>query len=224
MSRKNISKEKIIQAFLTSAFDKSAGATSLADISECLEIKKASLYNHFENRDAMYEATVEFCMKEILSISFLTDKILETIKNGKTSINGTFKKLTSRFLNLYESEPLFQMYVFIQTEKYFYTPALECITAENEKITDEIKRLLSAFAEVGRFPKKSEKEFKEIAQLITTILIQRRDFYVSMRKETIRQNPESGVGSLFALPPDEQGIALACKSVEQTIGLYSREK
>ena len=40
MSKKNISQEKIIQAFLASAFDKGAGATSLADVSEGLEIKK----------------------------------------------------------------------------------------------------------------------------------------------------------------------------------------
>ena len=43
MSKKNISQEKIIQAFIASAFEKSAGGTSLADISESLEIKKASL-------------------------------------------------------------------------------------------------------------------------------------------------------------------------------------
>ena len=52
MSKKNISQEKIIQAFLASAFDKSAGATSLADVSEGLEIKKA-----YEQR-RMFESSV----------------------------------------------------------------------------------------------------------------------------------------------------------------------
>ena len=55
MSRKNLSREKIIQAFLTASFEKSAGATSLADVSDALEIKKASLYNHFENKEQMYD-------------------------------------------------------------------------------------------------------------------------------------------------------------------------
>jgi len=59
MSKKNISQEKIIQAFIASAFEKSAGGTSLADISESLEIKKASLYNHFSSRDEMYTAESE---------------------------------------------------------------------------------------------------------------------------------------------------------------------
>ena len=44
MSKKNISQEKIIQSFLSSSFNKSAGSTSLADIADDLEIKKASLY------------------------------------------------------------------------------------------------------------------------------------------------------------------------------------
>ena len=43
MAKKKISREKIINAFLFSSFDKSAGATSLQDISNFLEIKKEAL-------------------------------------------------------------------------------------------------------------------------------------------------------------------------------------
>ena len=76
MSKKNISQEKIIQAFLTSAFDKSAGGTSLADVADSLEIKKASLYNHFDNRAAMYAASVEYCKNQIGAVEFLIPKIV----------------------------------------------------------------------------------------------------------------------------------------------------
>ena len=86
MSRKNISQEKIIQSFLASAFEKSAGATSLADISHSLEIKKASLYNHFESKENMYSSTLELCGKEINLVSFLSDKTIDSIKNGKTTL------------------------------------------------------------------------------------------------------------------------------------------
>ena len=97
MSKKNISQEKIIQSFLTSAFEKSAGATSLADISEILEIKKASLYNHFENRDAMYDATIYHCGKQIENVRFLPEKTLRSIQNSKTSPSALFKKLVTRY-------------------------------------------------------------------------------------------------------------------------------
>ena len=87
MSKKNISQEKIIQAFMASAFDKSAGASSLADVSEILEIKKASLYNHFESRDAMYAATLSYCAQEVEAVSFLPET------DGKHSV--TFSPSTA---------------------------------------------------------------------------------------------------------------------------------
>ena len=134
MSKKNISQEKIIQAFLASAFEKSAGATSLADIAEILEIKKASLYNHFENRDAMYDATIYYCGKEIDKITFLPEKALDPAKTSKTTPYAFFKKMITRFFEMYENEPLFQMYAFIHTEQYFNVDALKIVEKEIEKI------------------------------------------------------------------------------------------
>ncbi|MCQ2593484.1 MAG: TetR/AcrR family transcriptional regulator [Treponema sp.] len=220
MSRKNISQEKIIQAFISCAFDKSAGATSLADISDILQIKKASLYNHFENRDSMYEAAIDFCKKEINSISFLTDNILDSIKNGKSALIPTFKKLTTRFFNLYETEPLVKMYVFIHTEQYFTPLALESVHMEEEKLNYEIRRLLQAFSDVEKFSVKAEKDLKEIAQTISCILIQQRDIYIANLKETIRQNPESGAGSLFALPTDDLAVGKTFRLIENFLKLY----
>ena len=125
MGRKNISQEKIIQAFLACSFEKSAGATSLSDIAEMLEIKKASLYNHFDSRDAMYDATVYHCGKQIEKITFLSEKNLENIKTNKLTASQIFKKLITRFFELYDSEPLFQIYTFIHTEQYFNIEALK---------------------------------------------------------------------------------------------------
>ena len=89
MAKKNISQEKIIQSFISCAFEKSAGATSLSDIADALQIKKASLYNHFENREAMYYASIDYCGSEIATVGFLPEKNYETIINNKnnTSIN-----------------------------------------------------------------------------------------------------------------------------------------
>ena len=214
MAKKNISQEKIIQSFISCAFEKSAGATSLADIATSLEIKKASLYNHFENREAMYFASIEFCGKEISSISFLPEKNYETIKNNKTTPLTMFKRLITRFFELYEKEPLFEMYAFIHTEQYFNIQALNIIQAETELIISDVKKVIAAFIETGKIQKKTEKEQKEIAAVIGSIIIQQRDFYIAKRKETVRQNPESGAGSLFALPTDETELNKTIKIVE----------
>lgn len=217
MSKKNISQEKIIQAFISKSFEKSPGATSLADIAEILEIKKASLYNHFASREAMYDATMYHCGKEISSIRFLPEKSLETISNTKTTASSFFKKLITRFFEMYENEPLFEIYAFIHTEQYFNVEALKIVEKEIETISSDIKDILQALCEAGKLQKKSEKELKEYAGLITSLIFQQRDYYIAARKETLRKNPDCGVGSLFALPTDESSLNKTIKLVDNVL-------
>ncbi len=214
MSKKNISQEKIIQAFLASAFDKSAGATSLADVSEGLEIKKASLYNHFESRDAMYAASIAYSAQEVERISFLEEKTLEGIKGGKVAPAALFKKLITRYFQLFENEPLFQIYVFVHSEQYFNIEAMKIVEEENNQICDSIKDLLSAFVAAKKITKKTDKELKDVASNLAAIIIQQRDAYIAARKETVRQNPDSKAGGLFALPTDEAALGRTLKLVE----------
>ena len=214
MSKKNISQEKIIQAFLASAFDKSAGATSLADVSEGLEIKKASLYNHFESRDAMYAASIAYSAQEVGAVSFLEEKTLESIKGGKVAPAAVFKKLITRYFELYENEPLFQIYVFVHSEQYFNLDSLKIVEGENNQLCDSIKDMLTAFVAAKKIAKKTEKELKDIAGELAAVIIQHRDSYIAARKETVRQNPDSKAGGLFALPTDEAALGRTLKLVE----------
>ena len=217
MSKKNISQEKIIQAFMASAFDKSAGASSLADVADILEIKKASLYNHFESRDAMYAATLAHCAKEIEAVGLLQEKTIEGIKGGKTAPSAVFKKLITRYFELFENEPLFQMYVFVHSEQYFNLDAFKIVEGENNRICDAIKDVLSALAAAKKITKKTDKELKDAAASLAAIIIQHRDFYIAARKETVRQNPDSKAGGLFALPTDEAALGRTLKLVDAVL-------
>ena len=214
MSKKNISQEKIIQAFLTSAFDKSAGGTSLADVADSLEIKKASLYNHFESREAMYAASVEYCKNQIGAVEFLVPKITDSILDQKTTIQGAFKKLISRYFALFDSEPLFKMYVFVHTEQYFNVECLRIVQAQTEKIADDVRSLFDCAITVKTFKPKTEKELKDLSLDCTSLILQQLDSYIAVRKETVRQNPETGAGSLFELPSDNNIINRAVKLIE----------
>ena len=214
MSKKNISQEKIIQAFIASAFDKSAGATSLADVSEGLEIKKASLYNHFESRDAMYAACIAYSAQEVGRVSFLEEKTLESIKGGKVAPAAVFKKLITRYFELFENEPLFQIYVFIHSEQYFNLDALKIVEGENNQLCDSIKDMLAAFVAAKKLTKKTDKELKDLAGQFAAVIIQHRDSYIAARKETVRQNPDSKAGGLFALSTDEAALGRTLKLVE----------
>ena len=209
MSKKNISQEKIIQAFLGSAFDRSAGATSLADVADSLEIKKASLYNHFESREAMYAASLDYCNKEIGNVEFITEKQQESVNSGKATIQAVFKKAVARYFGLFDSEPLFKMYVFVHSEQYFNTNALKIVQNQMGKITEDIKGLLTYFKKDS-----TEKEIKDLAAELSSIILQQLDSYIALRKETVRLNPETGAGSLFELPSDNNVINRTVKLVE----------
>ncbi len=219
MSKKNISQEKIIQAFLSSAFDKSAGGTSLADVADSLEIKKASLYNHFESREAMYAASIDYCCQEIGNVEFVTEKICDSINAGKVTLLGVFKKLIARYFALFDSEPLFKMYVFVHSEQYFNPNALKIVQKQGEKMAEDIKAVFDAFAGKGILKDKTDKEIKDLASDCAGLILQQLDSYIAVRKETVRQNPETGAGSLFELPSDNNIINHAVKLVEAFLNL-----
>lgn len=217
MGKKNISREKIIQSFLLSSFNKSSGATSLADISELLGIKKASLYNHFENKESMYVAAIEYCGKELNSISFVMEKTFDSIRNNKILPTTLFKKLIARYFNFFEKEPLFQVYVFLCTEQYFNDPALEIMQEVYSNLEDNIKKIIENFVEVKRMASVSDKEIKEVSFTITQLILGGLDAYLATRKSIIRKNPETGVGCLFALPSDETSVNKTIKIVETVL-------
>lgn len=219
MSKKNISQEKIIQSFLTCAFSKSAGGTSLSDIADSLDIKKASLYNHFTSRDDMYDETVELCKKEISSVNFLADKTLTSIQNNKVAMIPLFKRLITRYFEMFETEPLYQMYIFIRTEQYFNDKALSIVRDLNDKLSDEIRKILINFKEAGKCSKADEKEIKDCAAFIASVILQQKDYYLAARKEAIRKNPENDAGGLFQAPVDESVITKTSKLVETYLNL-----
>ena len=214
MSRKNLSREKIIQSFLTASFEKSAGATSLADIADALEIKKASLYNHFESKEQMYDETLAYCKTEIENVSFLADKVFDSIKNSKISVLNLFKKLISRYFELFELEPAFQVYVFVHTEQYYNLKAYEIINNQYEQLTEEIRKILTACMTEEKLADRSEKETKDMAAYISSMILHQLVLCIANRKEIVRQNPESGAGSLFELPSDSLAVTRTLKLIE----------
>lgn len=214
MSHKKITREKIISAFLFSSFDKSAGATSLQDISDVLQIKKASLYNHFESRDEMYGATLEFCRETLEAVNFIPDELRENGKFGQESLSVTLKKILKRYVNLYEAEPLFQIYSFIHSEKYFNPQAEKIARDEFSKIEAGVEEIFQTLIQNEKCRKLTAGEIKYAVKLVSSVIKTQTDLYLMHKKEIVRQNPESGAGSLFALPTDDTALNTILKTVD----------
>ena len=257
MAKKRIDRDKIIQAFLTCAFEKSAGAVSLADIASLLGVNKASLYNHFSSRDAIYEAAIDFCADYMSGVRFIPESADSLVS---LPFSDALAKIVKQYFRSYEIEPLFQMYAFIHSSKFFSSEAYRAAERETQKIADDTASLIARFAACGKLPGTESKAeqtsaldagsagnanrtgdmlqadgvqtadateknehpendergaagdavldtLKERALFFARELSAELSAYIVEKKEMLRRNPESGAGSLFALPPDDSALA-----------------
>ena len=69
-----------------------------------------------------------------------------------------------------------------------------------------ILELLRGFEKAGAFTLPENELLRNLAGNFTLSLMQQLDSYIVNKKELVRQNPECGVGSLFALPTDEESL------------------
>ncbi|MCR5495041.1 MAG: TetR/AcrR family transcriptional regulator [Treponema sp.] len=205
MASKNISREKIISAFLFCAFDKNVGGTSLQDIAAYLGIKKASLYNHFAGREEMYKATLEYCRDYCEKLTFIPENFMKLDLFQKKSLSEVFNTLIKRYIQIYETEPVFQIFTFVHSEKYFNSSAAEIAERELQKLEYGVSQILLIYCN----DKKAGLSPIELAAAVkwySSAIFCQIDNYIMKKKEIVRQNPECGVGSLFALPTDDEAL------------------
>lgn len=214
MARKKLSREKIITAFLTAAFDSSAGSVSLQDISDILQVKKASLYNHFAGRDALYASALAYCREYLDSLNFLPDDMFLDGSFLEEDMAVVVRKIFRRYILLFENEPLFQIYVFIRTEQYFCAEACRVVDAERAKVQEGIFIVLEAYAEAGKLRDSGSENTRLFADWYASAFLQQLDIYIMHKKEIVRQNPVCGAGSLFSMPSDESVLEEILKCAE----------
>ena len=213
---KKISREEIILALIDISFFKSAGATSLSDIAERLGIKKASLYNHFESRDAIIEGTFKFCSDYLAAINFLPPD-LETVTK-KYSASSVLKGIINRYFKMHEKRPLFQIYTFVESQKYFSKEASQIIGAEENRLYSQSEILFTSLMNNGKiFIPAAYKQncIKWFLAGIQSLLSK----HLMERKRMIVENPASGEGELFSLPASESSL----DEIDKLIEYYTRK-
>lgn len=199
-----ITKQRIVDSFLNAAFYKSGGAVSLADISDSLGIKKASLYNYFESRDAIVKSVLDYCAERLSGISFIPSGIDEVVK--KYPLETVFKGIVTRYVKMHEKSPLFQIYTFVQSQKYFDLRAARIVRDTTRKLEDQTRIVLETAVAEKKTGSLDGRQIDSVAKWfcagINDFLSQR----LLGRKRVIMENPPGGNGELFTLASDDRGI------------------
>ena len=198
-----VSKDDIIRALLDTAFFHSTGATSLKDIAEKIGIKKASLYNHFESREDIIRQTLESCREYVEAIMF-TPKDIDSVTK-KYSPDIVFKGIVNRYFKMHEKTPLFQIYTFLESQKYFVKEASDIIKAENRKVIYQTLLVLKALKANGKISIE-EQNIENTAVWFCSGMKELLNLYLLDRKTVVVNNPDSGEGQLFSLPADESAL------------------
>ena len=206
MPKKAVSAQSIVESALFSAFKNGMGETSLADIAQDLEIKKASLCNYFAGKEEILAALCSYCSDFYARVNLFEQEIFTKINS--TNSEKLFKKSVDSYIKSHENEPLFQIYTLDQSEKYFDKNFLDICETQRQKFFDQSFLFFKiASAQTKGSAQKSDEELRLHSHFFTDGILSRLDFYIAQKKETIRRNPECDAGSLFALPSDEKQIA-----------------
>ncbi len=213
-----LSKEEIIKALLDASFFRSTGATSLADIADLLKVKKASLYNHFESRDDIVAQTMDFCAQYIRSINFAPDDIEGVAQ--KYSAETVLKGIVNRYFKMHEKSPLFQIYTFIESQKYFFKIASDVVKEESEKLISQTMEVFSALYKNNKLKIPSFK-MQMYATWFCSGVREQLSLYLMPKKQQIMENPASGEGELFALPQDQGALDEIDSLVEHFASIIS---
>ena len=95
-------KNKIIDNAITLFYEKGYYGTTLDDIAKSVNIKKASLYYHYDNKEEIYRKSVENCF------NYFKTFILESNNDSNYSIDGLYQFLfefifdiDERYIRLY---------------------------------------------------------------------------------------------------------------------------
>lgn len=198
-----VTREKIILAFLDACFTNNAGGTSLSDVAERLGIKKASLYNHYESRDAMVDDCIRWC-GDYYRKSYFIPTDIDAISQRYPAEN-VMKAIVNRWFKMNEKEPLVQIYSFIESEKYISTDAAKIFQETHDKLVNQTEQALRSLAKAGKIIDLEENDLETLSKMFAALTISNLDSYIVKKKIEIRatsgnslQNQDNASESDFA--------------------------
>ena len=86
---------------------------------------------------------------------------------------------------------------------------------------DGIFDIFKIYSDYKKIKQLTEPQLENISQWFSSALINQFDIYITNKKEIVRQNPEAGAGSLFALPTDDSALDSIISITEEYISNFT---
>ena len=142
-------KEKIILATLELAAQNGLGSVSMSQIAEKLGIRKPSLYNHFESKEAMIEAMYRFLRERSRSNVSNADIDPESLVKDRTA-EEVLMFTVMNYNKLNEQPEMVNFYKVIYSQRAIDPTAAGIMAEETEKMLRATKALFYALQVHGK--------------------------------------------------------------------------
>ena len=100
-------------------------------------------------------------------------------------------------------KPLFQIYSFIESEKFISNDAAKVSDENKNRLLRQGQIMFKSLADNGKIIDASDAELQRFASILANIINAQLEAYIIGRKVEMRNNPETGIGELFATPLPE---------------------
>ena len=121
---------------------------------------------------------------------------------------------------MHEKEPLFQIYTFVESQKYFNQQAAEIVNNHKQKLVNQTIHLLSILSTLDKVKIKGP-QIETVALWFVSGMNDLLNNYLMDKKVMMMTNPASGDGELFTLPEDQGGLLKVNAFIEQFVSLIN---
>lgn len=105
-------REEIITALLSLGEEKGLANVSLADIADEVGIRKASIYSHFESQQALMDAMILHCRKELSTKTFAVDF---KAKDAQIMLAALFDNI----IRVFAEKPISSFFSIVQQQRMY---------------------------------------------------------------------------------------------------------
>lgn len=139
----NNTKENLIINFLKLSSENGLKTTSLGLVAEKCEIKKASIYSHFDSKENLQSEAIEYCKKKLAENPY-------SVKLKGKKLETCIFELASFFIKIFDTKPLKWYYRILEENKFTLKIFAEAELSLVNMLKSHFAVIIEYFVQIGQ--------------------------------------------------------------------------